>query len=156
MYLRSNDFSDVANDRIYYDASVNKNVYSTNGTTASYAMVGSLERGTTGLITSFSPQTAFHAVDYNDLAKVDGLAQQTDSLVQNGRIGFPNLSAKVSINSGYTAPSNGWVLIISSNSNANTEMKFAASAACGFIPIKKGQVVTITGEVSVKQFMPSL
>ena len=169
MYLRSNDFSDVANDRIYYDASVNKNVYSTNGTTASYAMVGSLERGTAGLITSFSPQTAFHAVDYNDLAKVDGLAQQTDSLVQNDRIGFPNLSAKVSINSGYTAPSNGWVLIISSNSNANTEMKFdnaqvyfqgaagsAASAACGFIPIKKGQVVTITGEVSVKQFMPSL
>lgn len=129
----------------------------------------SVARDSTGRILSLTPQNTFHAVDYNDLAKVDGLAQQTDSLVQNGRIGFPNLSAKVSINSGYTAPSNGWVLIISSNSNANTEMKFdnaqvyfqgaagsAASAACGFIPIKKGQVVTITGEVSVKQFMPSL
>lgn len=129
----------------------------------------SVSRDSTGRILSLTPQNTFHAVDYNDLAKVDGLAQQTDSLVQNGRIGFPNLSAKVSINSGYTAPSNGWVLIISSNSNANTEMKFdnaqvyfqgaagsAASAACGFIPIKKGQVVTITGEVSVKQFMPSL
>ncbi|WP_428074463.1 hypothetical protein [Candidatus Avelusimicrobium aviculae] len=129
----------------------------------------SVARDSTGRILSLTPQNTFHTVDYNDLAKVDGLAQQTDSLVQNGRIGFPNLSAKVSINSGYTAPSNGWVLIISSNSNANTEMKFdnaqvyfqgaagsAASAACGFIPIKKGQVVTITGEVSVKQFMPSL
>lgn len=145
-----------------YNTVDNKNYNPITGNMLGFCNCGTVETDTTGVITSLTPKTVFHAVDYNDLAK-------TDSLVQNDRIGFPNLSAKVSINSGYTAPSNGWVLIISSNSNANTEMKFdnaqvyfqgaagsAASAACGCIPIKKGQVVTITGEVSVKQFMPSL
>ena len=170
IYITSTSNANSVTKTAYkYDPVGNNFINISDGAIRNLCFAFSVSRDSTGRILSLTPQNTFHAVDYNDLAKVDGLAQQTDSLVQNGRIGFPNLSAKVSINSGYTAPSNGWVLIISSNSNANTEMKFdnaqvyfqgaagsAASAACGFIPIKKGQVVTITGEVSVKQFMPSL
>ena len=155
----------------YYVIPENK-IYSWNGTSfvlensVPCAVISSNPQST---ITSFEVRNVFKSVDFNDFYEIQKLSKNTVNLVQNYRIGFPNLSAKVSINSGYTAPSNGWVLIISSNSSGNTEMKFddqqvyfqggqgsAASAACGLVPIRKGQVVTITGVTSVKQFMPML
>ena len=145
-----------------YNTVDNKNYDPITGNMLGFCNCGTVETDTTGVITSLTPKTVFHAVDYNDLAK-------TDSLVQNDRIGFPNLSAKVSINSGYTAPSNGWVLIISSNSAGETTMSIggvpvyyqggqgsASSAASGFIPIQKGQTVTISGNVLQKKFFPSI
>lgn len=145
---------------VKYDVDNNFNV-SSRGTILTLCLCGMIQR-VNGIVTSLQVKNTFHAVDYNDLAK-------TDSLVQNYRIGFPNLSAKVSINSGYTAPSNGWIYIVSSNQNRTTEAKIdneqvyyqavvgnISAASSGFIPIKKGQVVTITGSTNVKVFIPSI
>ena len=71
VYLRSNDFSDVGEAAIDYDETQNKNIYTSNGTTASYALVGRAVRTEGGNLVSFAPQSVFHAVDYGEIDRAD-------------------------------------------------------------------------------------
>ena len=71
VYLRSNDFSDVGEAAIDYDETKNKNIYTSNGTTASYALVGRAVRTEGGNIVSLTPKNVFHAVDYNEIKIAD-------------------------------------------------------------------------------------
>ncbi|WP_143351245.1 hypothetical protein [Candidatus Avelusimicrobium gallicola] len=86
VYLKSNDFSDVGEAAIDYDETQNKNIYTSNGTTASYALVGRAIRTEGGNIVSLMPQNVFRAVDYGDVYKRTTVYSSDGS---NATITFP-------------------------------------------------------------------
>ena len=59
--------SAVSNAIISYNSNKNNNI-STSGNIVAYCNCGTVSADSTGRITSFTPKTAFHAMDYNDYA----------------------------------------------------------------------------------------
>ena len=117
-------------------------------------------------ITSFTPKTVFHALDYNDKSTISGWSMPSNKYI--------NLTLGAS-GSKYTAPANGWFMLnkvsgISNNQsyivlvNRKTNIKsqtvvynYSSSILSAYLPIQKGDVVEIifnsTGEVKEFRFI---
>lgn len=65
---------------LYYDISTNKNYINSPSTDniRAYAVVGKVSSDSTGRITSLTPNTAFHAVDYSEYAREVGRCAKLD------------------------------------------------------------------------------
>lgn len=102
-----------------------------------------------GKITSFTPTTVFHALDYNDKSTISNWSKPSDKYI--------NLTLSRSGNS-YRAPANGWFnLCIKSTSNTQYVILeyrdrnyFRVTSFCNqvgqwcaaILPVKKGQIIT--------------
>lgn len=113
-----------------------------------YAVVG---KGScsSGKITSFTPKTAFHVLEYNDKSTISGWSMPSNRYI--------NLTVGASGNS-YLAPANGWFnLCIKSTSNTQYVILeyrdrnyFRVTSFCNqvgqwcavILPVKKGQIIT--------------
>lgn len=100
-------------------------------------------------ITSFKPKLPFRAVDYNDKSEISGWAMPSNKYI--------NLTIGAS-GSAYTAPANGYFAFSTTTTpsannytylrNQTTNMCFYAMAnagvvADGFLPAKKGDIITL-------------
>ena len=139
--------------RIY---SEKENIWTLDGTRANYCELGSFvaDSASPYAVTSFTPKTAFHAVDYSDSSWI---AQQA---MPSGRYIDLTLGAN---GVGYTAPANGYFALdkkatasgqyIAFKSFFNDSvphlesMVFAPGSgygAGGFIPVRKGDKINIS------------
>lgn len=99
-----------------------------------------------GRITSFTPKTVFHALDYNDKSAISGWSMPSSRYI--------NLSVAAS-GSTYTAPANGYfswycyqnnngyIFVQSSASLLPNRVANASNDIAGFIPVKKGDIVMV-------------
>ena len=97
-------------------------------------------------ITSFTPKTVFHALDYNDKSTISGWSMPSSRYI--------NLSVAAS-GSTYTAPANGYfswycyqnnngyIFVQSSASLLPNRVANASNDIAGFIPVKKGDIVMV-------------
>lgn len=81
-----------------------------NGELGTYQYIFGTITFQSGRITSFQPKTTFHAVDWNDKATVVGW-------------GMPDYSAGIDITTGYTAPTDGFVVLLSSGGGNDASSK---------------------------------
>ena len=81
-----------------------------NGELGTYQYIFGTITFQSGRITSFQPKTTFHALDYNDKATVVGW-------------GMPDYSAGIDITTGYTAPTDGFVVLLSSGGGNDASSK---------------------------------
>ena len=93
----------------YYDNSDNI-IKLPNGELGTYQYIFGTITFQSGVITSFQPKTTFHAVDWNDKATVVGW-------------GMPDYSAGIDITTGYTAPTDGFVVLLSSGGGNDASSK---------------------------------
>lgn len=99
-----------------------------------------------GKISSFTPKTVFHALDYNDKSTVSGWSMPSSRYI--------DLSVAAS-GSTYTAPANGYfswycyqnnngyIFVQSSASLLPNRVANASNDIAGFIPVKKGDIVMV-------------
>lgn len=138
-----------------------------DGGSAKDVIYGGVDKDTGESTLSFDQNTTVFSATPNENSNSKAIV--TTEWARKYITGFPNLNAGISFDTGYTAPSNGWVYFAASNSSGVTTASIAgvqvyyqggqgsaASAASGFIPIKKGQTVTITGTAFTKIFYPSI
>jgi hypothetical protein len=141
VFLRGNNTFAISTGLLYDEIN---NIVGTGG----YFQVGNIDMNA-GVISNFQPKTPFRAVDYNDAVKYS----DKSTIVSWG---MPNYSAAVSISEdtikgGYTAPSNGFVIVSGQPMASSTVTiggkNFTASYSVGTsgtpvpIPCKKGTVV---------------
>lgn len=106
MFVKQNEIGEATG--LYYDESTNLNYWGANAP-ADNCFVGTLTL-TNGVISNFRPKTTFHAVDYND----------KETIVCWG---IPDYSAGIDITTGYTAPTNGFVVLLSSGGGNDASSK---------------------------------
>lgn len=101
-----------------------------------------------GKISSFTPKTVFHALDYNDKSTISGWSMPSNKSIQL-TVGAHGTA--------YTAPANGWFTVSGKPTkdggyfimdSGNWEPSYMTSNTTGyfdrgFIPVRKGQVITI-------------
>lgn len=99
-----------------------------------------------GIITSFTPKTVFHAIDYNDKSTISGWSMPSSRYI--------DLTLGAS-GSTYTAPANGYfswycyqnnngyIFVQSSASLLPNRVANASNDIAGFIPVKKGDIVRV-------------
>lgn len=160
---RNLDIIDSSINYRYYNEE--RNLYIRNDTSNPLLLFG-VGTETSGKITSFTPKTVFHALDYNDKSTISGWSMPSSRYI--------NLSLAAS-GSTYTAPANGWFMLnkvsgISNNQsyivlvNRKTNIKsqtvvynYSSSILSAYLPIQKGDVVEIlynsTGEVKEFRFI---
>ena len=102
-YIIRND-STISNSGVGFHVSYDGYLIDDYNGAIKYSFVFARGYRTSGKITSFTPKTTFHAVDYNDRGTVVGW-------------GMPDYSAVVTCASPFTAPSNGFI----SYNNTGTE-----------------------------------
>lgn len=93
-------------------------------------------------ITSFTPKTVFHALDYNDKSTISGWSMPSSRYI--------DLTLGAS-GATYTAPANGYFYFFSTSQginlfNTQNEMRSYmtnTSGSAGFLPVKKGTTVII-------------
>lgn len=102
-----------------FDASIYTNYnekdnyyYNDSGEIYERCICGTFEKGTDGVITSFIPKIAFHALDCNDSSTISGWSMPSNRYV--------NLTLGAS-GTTYTAPANGWFGL---NKNSGGSGKF--------------------------------
>lgn len=150
---------------LLYDEKNNYNRIS-NGDIRYFAIAGTLTSITGGAVTSFSPKTTFHAVDYNDSSTISGWAMPSSRYI--------NLTLGAS-GATYTAPANGWFTLqkvtgstgleginlfnqTSSNMGVTCYMSGASGYNCNAtIPAKTGDRIYISynasGNVNLFRFI---
>ena len=95
-----------------------------------------------GRITSFTPKTVFHALDYNDKSTISGWSMPSSRYI--------DLTLGAS-GSTYTAPANGYFSFFSTSQginlyNGQNGMRSyitTNSGSAGFLPVKKGATVIL-------------
>lgn len=90
-----------------------------------------------GKITSFTPKTVFHALDYNDKSAISGWSMPSNRYIDL------TLSASGST---YTAPANGWVTI-SKRTNANNQMVELLNNTCGNLSMRS--IESVSGRLAL-------
>lgn len=136
--------SSISNSSILvYDEKLNLNKNGITGGIYKSCVVGTkVVSGGDGRITSFTPKTAFHAVDRNDSSWLSGLGMPSNRYIDL------TLGAGGST---YTAPANGWIhLVIGIHANGYLSIDnnfFQGSGTSSFVggkvPMRKGQTFYI-------------
>lgn len=130
----------------YYDEETNYNRLS-DGRIFYRCIAGKFVKGANGVITSFTPKTAFHAVDYNDKETVVGW-------------GMPDYSARISISSPYTVPKNGIVCVRATSATSyfpvlrinGVDIFTPNSLGLGWALASKGDVASLDNENNAANF----
>ncbi len=129
-----------------YNTVDNKNYNPTTGNMLGFCNCGTVETDSTGVITSLTPKTVFHAVDYND---TDWTSLQGKPSEKSTDLTLSSSGAQ------YTAPANGWFYLEkTANSGEYIEIKdgvggvsqYAAADGQGLkllYPAKVEKVVTV-------------
>ena len=129
-----------------YNEDDNKNFNILTGNYLGFCNCGTVETDTTGFITSLTPKTVFHAVDYND---TDWTSLQGKPSEKSTDLTLSSSGAQ------YTAPANGWFYLEKiASSGEYIEIKdgvggvsqYAAADGQGLkllYPAKVGKVVTV-------------
>lgn len=142
---------------VYYDDVENKNYASFAETALSF--VGYVVRSS-GKVTSFTPKTVFHALDWNDKSTIAGF-----SMPSNKYIDLTLLAS----GSYYTAPANGYVNIIKASTAAGQYISGKSGQLHGlsraegaqnvylWLPVKSGEKFgiwyTVDGDTSFFKFI---
>lgn len=95
--------------RAEYSPEENVNKFTDGTPTLNRVLCGSIS-WTSGKITSLTPKTAFHAVDYNDSSIISGWSMPSS--------GYENLTVGAS-GTAYTASANGWFAVSALSSSAS-------------------------------------
>jgi hypothetical protein len=80
-----------------------KNIYTYNGSVRLWVDYGTISTNSNGVITSLTPKTAFHAVDYNDSSTISGWSMPSSRYI--------DLTLGAS-GATYTAPANGYISMV--------------------------------------------
>lgn len=88
-------------------------------------------------ITSFTPKTVFHALDYNDKSTISDWSMPSSRYI--------DLSLAAS-GSTYIAPANGWVTV-SKRTNANNQMSELLNKTCGNLGMRS--IESVTGRLTL-------
>lgn len=124
-------------------------VYNTSQSWIEYASICCNLYRTNGKITSFTPKTPFHAVDYNDKSIISGWGMPSRRYI--------TLTLGAS-GSSYTAPANGWFFIRRTSTAENQSLQITGNDAVQswiyssassqlmavYRPAKKGEIVAIS------------
>lgn len=126
---------------VYLDVEGNRNRRTDNNNIVAYADAGIISATTGGVITSFEPKTAFHAVDYNNFANTDFAINNTQTLRTlyerfNDIINVKDFGA---VGDGVTDDTAAIQAAINSTHHANTGIRDIV-----FFPSGKYKVSTIT------------
>ena len=145
VYISSSNF--YASKLTEYDEDKNVNYGTLKLDIRGVCCCGSVVTDSNNKITSFTPKTAFHALDYNDKSTISGWSMPSSRYI--------DLTLGASGTS-YTAPANGFFFVDKVTqkvgqyltfNTANMEQKiFAVSAGdwiSGYVPVKKGMTCTI-------------
>lgn len=142
----TDDISQSTESKVIYSPTLNKNIIA-GGTEWKWAITGQWSSTSTSPfnVTSLTPKTTFHAVDYNDSSWLSGLGMSSNRYI--------NLTLGAS-GSEYTAPANGWFYFEGGSTSGN---KYAAlrgkvlsvagitipgiSDVALILPVKKGDVM---------------
>ena len=136
----------------YYDEETNYNRLS-DGRIFYRCIAGKFVKGANGVITSFTPKTAFRAVDYNDAVKY------SDKSAVIGW-GMPDYSARISISSPYTVPKNGIVCVRATSATSyfpvlrinGVDIFTPNSLGLGWALASKGDVASLDNENNAANF----
>ena len=101
----------VPENQMYYHDTV-----STIWSKRNYIIVGNMNKNYTENITSFTPKTVFHALDYNDKSTISGWSMPSSRYI--------DLSLAAS-GSRYTAPANGYFYLVKVAGNDNGDIRFS-------------------------------
>lgn len=174
-YVESVDMPSVNAYLMWYNPRDNVMRYNSTGNNvtsiADYPIVKWIDLGGTGAgdgtskITSFTPKTVFHALDYNDKSTISGWSMPGDKYI--------NLTLGAN-GSNYTAPANGYLCLCKDFSAGNqyilfrfntgnviSEITFWGGTGVGYIaamvPVKKGRTIAIgytaSGETRAFRFV---
>lgn len=148
IYVKQNGSIFRAMKHIYDE----KNNFNLNFGDINYCYVGSYVSYVNGKITSFTPKTTFHALDYNDKSTISGWGMPSNRYI--------DLTLGAS-GSTYTAPANGWFNFDKRSSAAGqyvvignetggyvwegSSTAYGVSVECNkSVPVKKSDVIKIT------------
>ena len=141
--VTANDWIGESIGHYYYNSELNFVLFDSDKITG--YMINSC-KVSKGKITSFTPKTVFHALDYNDKSIISGWSMPSSRYI--------NLSVAAS-GSTYTAPANGYfswycyknnngyIFVQSSASLLPNRVANASNDIAGFIPVKKGDIVMV-------------
>ena len=138
----------VPENQMYYHDAV-----STIWSKRNYIIVGNMNKNYTENITSFTPKTVFHALDYNDKSTISGWSMPSSRYIDL------TLGASEST---YTAPANGWFAFARRASAVGqffnvsyispAKITFWSDVGSGgvgnilghLVPVQKGQIVKVS------------
>ena len=156
------DYFDLAQGATYNEID-NKNYQLDGITYYGRCLAGKFVKGANGVVTSLTPKTAFHALDYNDSSTISGWAMPSSRYI--------DLTLGAS-GATYTAPANGWVFFQDTGNQPYSALvlrtyyiRVSLTPGSGgntvmseIMPVKKGDIfyaeyANITGENRLFRFI---
>ena len=108
-FIITNDLSLLASDQTYWKYNQQENLFKHESSVGTFCEF-SLFENVNGRITSFTPKTVFHALDYNDKSTISGWGMPSSRYI--------DLTLGAS-GSTYTAPANGYFYVFGNNTDFN-------------------------------------